>query len=455
MWHEYCQNRREMTDMLRVFILGLLLCASTAGQSPRPLPRIPLSQVKATLSWLASDALGGRGTPSPGLEKAAAWISGRFKKAHLMAPVEGRGYVFSYTVPGQTVSLKSVRLAVHGGSRTLQLVPQRDFRLYRSPLDGYRSDGPQDAARMKLKDAARRGLWTGRPIRRVLLVETPDDSALWQAREGDFKNLSRRRRRGTEAPVFLVREGLLPAGTLTVEVELQRAKKTGIKLKNVWGMVRGAQRPEEFVMVSAHYDHLGAGIPLGKSVDGIYNGADDDASGTTAVVELAELFAGLQGEARPARSILFVCFSGEEKGLLGSRALAGDFPLDMKSVVAQVNIEMIGRPEKGQRFCAWVTGASRSNFDEIAGRAFKRAGVKLVSFPMAEQLYYQSDNLPFARKGVVAHSISAGSLHRDYHKPSDEVSRIDMPHMTRIVNGLGEVVREFADRRERPRRTKK
>ncbi len=74
---------------------------------------------------------------------------------------------------------------------------------------------------------------------------------------------------------------------------------------------------------------------------------------------------------------------------------------------------------------------------------------------MAEQLYYQSDNLPFARKGVVAHSISAGSLHGDYHKPSDEVSRIDMPHMTRIVNGLGEVVREFADRRERPRRTKK
>jgi hypothetical protein len=115
-----------------------------------------------------------------------------------------------------------------------------------------------------------------------------------------------------------------------------------------------------------------------------------------------------------------------------------------------VNLEMLGRPEKEGPPFAWVTGKELSDFAAIAGTALERAGVALTEFEMASRLFSASDNLPFAQKGVVAHSISAGTLHSDYHQPGDEPSRIDVPHMTAVLAGLAEVVAEFANRDERP-----
>jgi Zn-dependent M28 family amino/carboxypeptidase len=162
------------------------------------------------------------------------------------------------------------------------------------------------------------------------------------------------------------------------------------------------------------------------------------------------LAAALARGPQPARSVVFACFSAEEKGLLGSAAFAEQPPVPLAQVVANVNIEMIGRPLPGRQRCAWITGREYSDFAAIAGPALLRAGIELIDFEMAGQLFAQSDNLSFARKGVVAHSISAGSLHADYHQPSDEVELLDLPHMTAVIHGLEAVVRELADRAGRP-----
>jgi Zn-dependent M28 family amino/carboxypeptidase len=211
-------------------------------------------------------------------------------------------------------------------------------------------------------------------------------------------------------------------------------------------LLPGTTKKDEYVVVSAHYDHIGIGRPIDG--DAIHNGADDDASGTTAVLLLA---GAMQRQPPPVRSVLFVCFAGEEKGLKGSAAFCDRPPVPLERIVANLNIEMIGRPEPGNEGKAWITGAEYSDFAKIVEAPLQRAGVLLVDFRMATQLFAQSDNWSFVQKGIVAHSLSAGSLHADYHRPSDEVAKLDLPHMTRIIGALLPAVRELADRDAVPR----
>ncbi len=428
----------------------LLLIVVGPAWSQSDLPRIELKEVAATLKFLSSDALAGRDTPSPGLEEAAKYLERRFRAAGLKPGAKNGSFFSYYERKGRRIPLSSSRLTLAASGKTIEAIPGDDFRIYRSSGSGFETTKMVAPAYMKLEDAARKGLWARKKITKVLLVETPVDSGLWASCSGDSLSLRPRSQWEGSAPILLVRPGLLPKGKLRVSVAIPPAEQAWVRLKNVVALLPGGAKAQEYVLVSAHYDHIGVGIPRGSKTDTINNGADDDASGTTAVVELAEMFASLKKESRPARSILFVCFSGEEKELLGSKAMASSPPVPLDRIVANVNIEMIGRPAKGKRKCAWVTGASRSNFSEIAAQAFARAGVKLVRFPMAEQLYYQSDNFSFAKHGVIAHSISAGSLHADYHRPTDEFKKIDIKHMTVIVNGLGAVVYEFANRADRP-----
>ena len=136
--------------------------------------------------------------------------------------------------------------------------------------------------------------------------------------------------------------------------------------------------------------------------------------------------------------------------MLGSRAFAADPPVALDSIVVNLNIEMVGRPDQIKGKQAWVTGREFSDFEEIAQVGFARAGIELTRFRAASMLFQASDNISLARKGVIAHSISAGSLHADYHKPSDHVSKIDLPNMTAVIRGLFEAGLEFATREKRP-----
>jgi Zn-dependent M28 family amino/carboxypeptidase len=206
-------------------------------------------------------------------------------------------------------------------------------------------------------------------------------------------------------------------------------------MRNVIGVLRGKDPDlsKQAVLYSAHLDHLGTNPKI--EGDGIYNGADDDASGVTAVVTLADAFANMSQP--PARSLLFMTFWGEESGLLGSKQFVETPSWPLANIVANVNIEMIGRPEGGTRGKIWMTGWQESDLGTIMRESAMRWGVEIFEHPkFSSMLYRSSDNWSFVQRGVVAHSFSAGSLHPDYHQPDDEWDRLEIPHMTQVIRGL-------------------
>ena len=196
-------------------------------------------------------------------------------------------------------------------------------------------------------------------------------------------------------------------------------------------------------MLSAHLDHLGVSETL--TGDKIFNGADDDASGCVAVMELARALA--RGK-RPRRTVYFVCFGSEERGGYGSQYFIAHSPVPLTQIVADLTFEMLGRPDsKIPAGSLWLTGFERSNL----GPELARQGASLVADPHLEQSFFQrSDNYSLALRGVIAHTISSFGLHADYHRPSDEVSKIDFPFMTRSLNSLVKPVQWLANSDFRP-----
>jgi hypothetical protein len=215
---------------------------------------------------------------------------------------------------------------------------------------------------------------------------------------------------------------------------------------NVVGILRGTDpvAGQDAILLTAHLDHLGIGP--GKNGDRIYNGADDDASGTTAVLELARVFAGAP---RPARTVLFVLFGSEEIGGYGNRYFLEHPPVPLDRIVANLEFEMIGRrdpalPQDG----LWLTGFDRTDL----GPELVRHGAGLVADPHpAQNFFKRSDNFSLARRGIIAQTISSFGLHADYHQPSDEISRIDFPHMARAIGSMVEPIAWLAQTNWKPR----
>jgi Zn-dependent M28 family amino/carboxypeptidase len=212
---------------------------------------------------------------------------------------------------------------------------------------------------------------------------------------------------------------------------------------NAIGVLRGSD-PREAIMLSAHLDHLGVNEAV-PGDDKIFNGADDDGSGSVAVLELARALA--TGK-RPRRTIYFVCFGSEERRGLGSKHFIDNPPVPLTQIVADLQFEMMGRPDpKVAAGTLWLTGFERSNL----GPELARNGAALVADPHPDQRFFQrSDNYPLALRGVIAHTISSFGLHTDYHRPSDDVSKIDFPFMTRSLNSLVKPIRWLADSDFRP-----
>ena len=214
---------------------------------------------------------------------------------------------------------------------------------------------------------------------------------------------------------------------------------------NAIGILRGSdpQAANEVIMLSAHLDHLGVNEALNG--DKIFNGADDDASGCVAVMELARVLAAGK---RPHRTIYFICFGSEERGGFGSQYFIDHSPVRLPQIVADVTFEMLGRPDaKVPAGTLWLTGFERSTL----GPELARQGASLVADPHPEQSFFQrSDNYPLALRGVIAHTISSFGLHTDYHRPSDEVSKIDFPFMTRSLNSLVKPIQWLANSTFRP-----
>lgn len=215
-------------------------------------------------------------------------------------------------------------------------------------------------------------------------------------------------------------------------------RATGI---NVVGILRGSDPAlaGEAVLVDAHYDHLGIGRPVDG--DSIFNGADDDASGVVAVLEIARALA--RGPA-PKRTMVFLLTTGEEAGLLGTRWYIERPVVPLARTVANFEIEMIGRPDSlaGGPGKGWLTGYERSTM----GRMLAEAGIPLVADPRPQENFFErSDNIAFARRGIPAHVLSSFGLHADYHTVQDEVEKVDFEHMTEVIRAAVRAVRLLAD----------
>ena len=228
--------------------------------------------------------------------------------------------------------------------------------------------------------------------------------------------------------------GLEPAGDVDGNGR-QRYVQAITNPKRTWnaiGKITGTDKTlsSEVVLLSAHLDHLGMSdnAPGG---DKIFNGADDDASGTVAVLELARVLGAGQ---KPKRTVYFVCFGSEEIGGVGSRYFVNNLPFLKEKLVANLQFEMIGRPDaKVKPEELWLTGYDRSNL----GAELAKRGAKLVQDPHPEQNFFRrSDNYILAKQGIIAHTVSSFGLHKDYHQVSDETKTIDFVHMTRAIDSM-------------------
>jgi hypothetical protein len=217
---------------------------------------------------------------------------------------------------------------------------------------------------------------------------------------------------------------------------------------NVVGVIPGTDERlrNQVVLVDAHYDHLGTtafGVCHAAGADTVCNGADDDASGTVAVLEIARELA--RGPA-PRRTVVLLLTTGEEVGLLGTRWYIQHPALPLDSTVANLEIEMIGRPDPlaGGAGKAWLTGYDRSTM----GAMLAAAAIPIVADPRpAQDFFRRSDNIAFARRGIPAHTLSTFNLHTDYHTANDEADRIDFEHMTRVVRAAARATRLLAEGR--------
>ena len=222
------------------------------------------------------------------------------------------------------------------------------------------------------------------------------------------------------------------------------------RANNVIGILPGKSKPNEFVVFSAHYDHLG------KKEDGtdkVYNGANDDASGTTAVIILAKYFKELNNN---ERTIIFVAFTGEEVGGFGSSYFSKNINPD--DVVAMFNIEMIGTESKWGKNSAYITGFEKSDFGTILQKNLKNSQFKFYQDPYPqEQLFYRSDNATLAYLGVPAHTISTTKMdiEPNYHKVSDDISTLDLNNMTEIIKAIAISSQSIISGQETPTRVKK
>lgn len=464
------------------FPSGLLLCLSllaapTAAQttasrvsatSSSSLPvsstRICAACVRAHMAFLASDALQGRGSGSRDEWIAATYVASQLEQ-YGIEPAGENGTYFQRVVllkrqltkppqltfrtggklPGTVVWTHGKQiLAVYLGALSFSGPLQKvDVSSNQHPTIKAGAvvllQGPEE----KVRDAAYE--FRSRASA-VIVPESPRLHSHWRERANKLPEEPIRVAGADDTallpkyPVIAVKNEYLPTlerlhdGTL---IGMQSSSSEGQRIQtwNVVGQIRGSDPSLEHhtILLSAHLDHLGRGAPVYG--DEIYNGADDDASGTVAVLEFARVLAS---QPKASRTVMFALFGSEELGGLGSSYFRAHPPVPLQSIDGYLEFEMIGRPDSAvSKGTLWLTGWERSNL----GPALAEHGAKLVGDPHPGQGFFQrSDNYVFAKAGVVAQTVSSYGLHKDYHQPSDDLEHIDFEHMVEAIESLLEPV---------------
>lgn len=446
----------------------------TAAAGAAAARTITAADLRLRIGALAHDSMRGRATPSPELDKAARHIARRFETFGLR-PAVGDSYLQAYPLTASRAGLPGRQaLAIRGPGggdiATADYIPVPGGRgqaagpLVIATSGGSPPTGSIALVRVTPEDARAglqsvRGLLEGGAAAVLLALDGPDAFFESMRRFYDRERLAVGVPEELGAPVAFVRAGALPEpvraalasgrGTNAYEVTMRtHSEFREERAFNTIGWIEGADPGlrDEFVVFSAHMDHVGVGRPVNG--DSIYNGADDDASGTAAIIELAEAFASM--ETPPRRSLVFMTVSGEERGLLGSGWYAENplFPLD--ATVANLNIDMIGRNWEDTVVAIGRDESTLGRSLDETLRAHPELGLEIIDDPWpAERFYFRSDHYNFARKGVPVLFFFTGT-HEDYHQPGDEADRILYDKTARIARLIFHLGRRIADADDPP-----
>ncbi len=466
-------------------VLAALLAAAALAQPALEQEigaRVTANGLKADVSFLASDALEGRGTPSPGLDIAAEYIAAQFRRAGL-EPAGDDGYFqtasFANVTPVDqglqlTLGTAAGNIAVGAQSMAIQEAAALDLvaapAIRVSPADtaaidqlaSARAEGkvviavlPDSGGRGNAGFAALRRLSAAAAKARAALVIVVRGTPQAAPANPRLREISAG---GAPVPMLAVwdpaaRSALDAKGDVTVSAHMAAPAMTPVKLRNVIGILRGSDPTlrNTYVLLTAHYDHLG--VRGSGPGDHIYNGANDDASGTASVVELAQALAALPE--RPKRSIVFMTVFGEELGLVGSRYYAQHPVFPLPSTVADLNLEQMGRTDDntGPRVgLVNVTGYDYTSIPALLAKAGRAFGIRVVKDEEASDAFFaRSDNQALADAGVPAHTLSVGYVFPDYHQPGDEWPKLDYENMAKVDRAVALAVYEMADSSEAPR----
>lgn len=236
----------------------------------------------------------------------------------------------------------------------------------------------------------------------------------------------------------------------TFQIHIER-KLQNFPLFNVAGIIPGKSKPNEYVIFSGHYDHIGILQAVGQ--DSIANGADDDASGVTAMLTLADYY---NKQNNNERTLIFVAFTAEELGMYGSKYFSNHINADQ--VVAMINMEMIGKDSKFGPNTVYITGYDQSNLGELMQENLKNTTFKFYPDPYTKQnLFYRSDNAVLAAKGVPAHSFSTSQMDKDeyYHTVKDEVSTLNVQNIISSIEAIAIGTSGIVEGRQTPSRVEK
>lgn len=493
--------RRATSSRLLAGLLLATAVAPAAAQTETPAVRkaaasITAADVKRHIYVIADDSMLGRDTPSRGLDLTAQYVADQFKRVGLRPAGEGGTFFQRYPIRRSAIDVPKsvVTFEANGVSADAEFASDARWFTGTVPAERLRgepvfvgaptADGaaPPDAAQLRGKIvvvvadfSTTAGAGAVQRALQALLPTEPKAVLVLSNRDSTrFAQLVR-----TQAsPRVSVGAGRRPPVVEVLERHLGRALNINLQAfrdapsfdakvapglvvtiaatetvlgeataPNVVGVLRGSdpRLRDEYVVYSAHMDHIGvrAGQP-----DSINNGADDDASGTVGLIELAEAYA--QPGARPKRSVLFLGVSGEEKGLWGSAHFADHPTVPLERIVADLNIDMIGRNWKDSIV---AIGKEHSDLGETLAKVnAAHPELRMTAIDdiwPSERFYFRSDHYNFARKGVPILFFFNG-VHDDYHRPSDSPDKIDAEKESRILRlvfFLGEAV---ANRAERP-----
>ena len=417
-------------------LLPLLLFVANTTFGQKALKLINEKETERIERVLSADDMKGRKTFSPEIEKAAAFIASEFEKNGLQKWNESNSFLQEFSMIERRSISKTgkVNNAEVDGKNIIAISPQAELQI--NEKSGYE----------KLVFDKDKNLMQS--IRKIISAEKNTIVFADTSNVKLFVRLSQ-----MNSPIFSNHADIVLVITNEVPSTFEFNIKQEISnqpLANVVGVIPGKSKPNEYVIFSGHYDHIGINAKNMINNDSIYNGANDDAAGTTAVIMLSKYYKELNDN---ERTLIFATFTAEEVGGFGAEYFSQQFNPDQ--VVAMFNIEMIGTESKWGKNSAYITGYEKTDMGALLQKNLDGTGFNFYPDPYPDQnLFYRSDNATLARLGVPAHTISTSKMDSEpnYHKASDEIGTLDINNMTAIIRAIALSAKGIVDGKDTPTR---